>query len=119
MPKEYREGASRSVQPVTGRIRRRDDVFSLCSKPSNEKRNKLEQDPVVQAEALVAETVQRIVRNCPPGNLADVAREDLLALEPHLQRALEALEDIKRRRSLTDKERSQRYTFRVLLTLNE
>jgi hypothetical protein len=88
-------------------------------KPSNVKRNKLEQDPVVRAQALVAETVRSIVRNCPPDHLADVAREDLLALEPHLQRALEALEDIKRRRSLTDNERSQRYTLRILLTLIE
>jgi hypothetical protein len=32
--------------------------------------------------------------------------------KPHLEEALEALEAIKCRRSLTDKERSQQYTFR-------
>jgi hypothetical protein len=51
----------------------------------------------------------------PPDLLAEAAREDLLALEPHLLRALEVLEDIQRYRSLTDEELSKRHTFKMLL----
>ncbi len=67
------------------------------------------------AEALVAETVKLLSRNCPTENLPEAAREDLLTLKPRLEEALEALEDIKRRRSLTDKEGSQHYAFKMLL----
>ena len=73
----------------------------------------------MQAEELVTETVQLLVRNCPSDLLADAAHEDLLALRPQLLKALEALEDINQRRGLTEKELSQRYTFRMLLTLSE
>lgn len=36
-------------------------------------------------------------------------------MKPHLQRALEALEDIQHRRSLTDKELAQQCAFKMLL----
>ncbi len=71
---------------------------------------------VVQAtEALVMETVKLLSQGCPPENLAEAACEDVLALKPHLAEALEALEAIKCRRSLTERERSQQYAFRMLL----
>jgi hypothetical protein len=53
--------------------------------------------------------------SCPPELLAEAAREELLALKPYLQEALEALEDIQRSRSLIDKELSQQHAFRMLL----
>ena len=67
-------------------------------------------------EALVVETVRLLSRGCPPEILAEAAREDLLALKPHLEEALEALEDIKRRRSLTEEELNQHHAFKMLLT---
>jgi hypothetical protein len=70
----------------------------------------------VQAtEALVVETAKLLSQGCPPEILAEAACEDLLTLKPHLVEALEALEDLKERRSLTDKERSQHYAFKMLL----
>ena len=109
------KGASRSVQPVTERVSRREDVFSPCALPGREQQSELEQGVVEHTEALVVHTLQLLLRNCPPELLADAAREDLLALEPHLQRALEMLEDIKRHRSLTDKAFSQQHAFKMLL----
>ncbi len=70
---------------------------------------------VEDTQTRILETVKRLSRNCPPENLAEAARKDLIALKPQLEGALEALEDIQRRRSLTDKERSQQYTFKMLL----
>jgi hypothetical protein len=69
---------------------------------------------VEAAEARMCETVEKL-RTCPPETFAEAAREDLMALMPHLEEALEALEDIERRRSLTDKELTQRRAFRTLL----
>ncbi len=67
------------------------------------------------AEALILETVMLLSRTCPPSLLGEAAREDLLALKPHLEEALEALEDIKRRRSLTEEELAQHSAFKMLL----
>ena len=66
-------------------------------------------------EALVVETVRLLSRSCPPSLLGEAAREDLLALKPHLEEALETLEDIKRRRSLTEEELNQHHAFKMLL----
>jgi hypothetical protein len=71
---------------------------------------------VVRAtETLVVETVTLLSRGCPPEILAEAAREDLLVLKPRLEEALETLEDIKRRRSLTEEELNQHYAFNMLL----
>jgi hypothetical protein len=70
-------------------------------------------------QALVVETVTLLSRSCPPSLLGEAAREDLLALKPRLEEALEALEGIKCRRSLTYKERSQHYAFKMLLACRE
>jgi hypothetical protein len=103
------------VQPVSERISTTEDVFSPYDKPSGEDREELAQELVVQTEALVAETLLLLLRNCPPDLLAEAAREDLLALKPHLKRAIRVLEEIERRRSLTDRELSQRHSFKTLL----
>jgi hypothetical protein len=66
-------------------------------------------------QALVVETVTLLSRSCPPSLLGEAAREDLLALKPRLEEALEALEGIKCHRSLTEQERSQHYAFKMLL----
>ena len=66
-------------------------------------------------EALLLETVKLLSRSCPSEFLPEAAREDLLALKPHLQEALEALEEIQRRRNLTEKEHCQQYAFKMLL----
>jgi hypothetical protein len=72
--------------------------------------------PLLEAtEALVLETVELLSQSCPSEIPPEAARDDLLALKPHLREALEALEDIQRRRSLTDKERSQQRAFKMLV----
>jgi hypothetical protein len=70
---------------------------------------------VEDAEARIIESVVLLLRNCPPEILAEKAREELHALRPCLEEALGALEDLKGRRSLTETECSQRYTFQMLL----
>jgi len=73
---------------------------------------------IEEAEALMRETVKRLSRRrCPPDLLGEAAREDLLDLKPHLQEALETLEDIQRRRSLTDKEFARQRAFKMLLAV--
>jgi hypothetical protein len=81
----------------------------------SEQRSETERQVVDATEALVVETVKLLSRGCPPEILAEAACEDVLALKPHLEEALEALEGIKGHRSLTDRERSQQYAFRMLL----
>ncbi len=70
---------------------------------------------VEAAQALVVETVTLLSRSCPPSLLGEAAREDLLSLKPRLEEALEALEDTKRRRSLTEEELTRQYAFKMLL----
>jgi hypothetical protein len=82
----------------------------------SEQRSETTDRPLLEAtETLVLETVKLLSRSCPSEFLPEAAREDLLALKPHLEEALEALEEIQRRRSLTEKERSQQYAFKMLL----
>ncbi len=82
---------------------------------NSEQRSEADRAIVEAAQALVVKTVKRLSQSCPPNLLGEAAREDLLTLKPRLEEALEALEDIKRRRSLTDKEGSQHYAFKMLL----
>jgi hypothetical protein len=67
------------------------------------------------AAVLLRETIEHLVRDCPPPLLGTAAREDLLDLKPHLQEALAALADIERLRCLTDEELSGRRAFKMLL----
>jgi hypothetical protein len=83
---------------------------------NGEERTEAGRAVVEEAEGLVRERVSLLARSCPSDFLAEAAREDLLDLKPHLQGALEVLEDFKRRRSLTDKEFAQHHAFKMLLT---
>ncbi len=51
----------------------------------------------------------------PPDQIASAAREALIDLRSPLEKALEALEDIERRRDLADRERDLQHAFRLLL----
>lgn len=82
---------------------------------NSEERTEVERAAVEAAETLVVETVKLLSRGCPPDLIGEAARQDLLTLKPHLQKALEALEDIQHRRSLTNKELTQQYAFKMLL----
>jgi hypothetical protein len=68
------------------------------------------------ADALVQRTVERL-SGYTSDLLGVAARKELLDLRPHLEEALAALEDIERRRSLTDKELAQRHAFKMLLAV--
>jgi hypothetical protein len=70
---------------------------------------------VEQTDALLQYTVEHLIRRCPAHLVGVAAREDLLELRPHLQGALAALEDIERRRDLTDEELTRRRAFKMLL----
>ena len=84
---------------------------------NGEERSEAGQAVVEEAEALVRERVKLLARSYPSDLLEEAARENLLDLKPHLQGALEALEDIQRRRSLTDKEHAQQHAFKMLLAV--
>lgn len=90
-------------------------AYQVAPAVDTEQRSETERQAVEATEALVVQTVKRLSQGCPPEMLAEAACEDVLALKPHLEEALEALEDIKVSRSLTDKERSQEYAFRMIL----
>jgi len=70
---------------------------------------------VEETDALLQYTVERLSRRCPTHLIGTAAREDLLGLRPHLQDALAALEDIERRRDLTDEELARQRAFKMLL----
>ena len=84
---------------------------------TGEERIEADRATVDAAEALVRERVKLLARSYPSDLLEEAARENLLDLKPHLQGALEALEDIQRRRSLTDKELAQQHAFKMLLAV--
>ena len=71
---------------------------------------------VEEAEALVRETVGRLSQ-LYPYHLAEAARADLMDLWPRLEEAIEALEDIQRRRDLTDREGDLQRAFKMLLAV--
>ncbi len=76
-------------------------------------RNEPEQR-VEQTDALLQDTVEHLSR-CPIHLLGMAAREALMNLRPHLKDALDALEDIEGRRTLTDEELARRRAFKMLL----
>ena len=51
----------------------------------------------------------------PPEQMASAAREALIDLRTPLEKALEAFEEIERRRDLTERERDLRHAFKMLL----
>jgi hypothetical protein len=94
-------------------------VYHLTPESNNSDQPSEPQRAVVEdAQARIVESVVRLSRECRPEILPGKAREELLALRPHLQEALEILEDLEgRTRSLTDQECSQRHAFQMLLPL--
>jgi hypothetical protein len=82
---------------------------------NSQERSEAKRAVVQDTETRILEMVRRLSRNCPAESLAETARKDLVALKPQLEGALVALEETQRRRSLTDKERSKQYTFKMLL----
>jgi hypothetical protein len=90
-------------------------VYHLTLESNSEQLSETERAVVEDAEARIVESVVLLSRKCPPEILPERAREQLLALRPHLEEAQEALEDLKGRRYLTDEELSQRYVFKMLL----
>ncbi len=90
-------------------------VYHPTLESTSDLRSEPERTVVEDAEVRIVESVVLLVRNCPPENLVEKAREELHALRPCLEEALEALEDLKGGRSLTQAECSQRHTFKILL----
>ncbi len=90
-------------------------AYQLAQEILSEERSEPKAGVVEAAQGLIVQMVKFLARDCPPGILGEAAREDLLALKPHLEEALEALEDIKRLRSLTEEELTQQYAFKMLL----
>jgi hypothetical protein len=70
---------------------------------------------VEATDTLLKDTVEHLTRRCPDHLVGAAASEDLLELRPHLEDALAALEDIERRRDLTDKELARQRAFKMLL----
>jgi hypothetical protein len=66
-------------------------------------------------DELLCQAVLRLARGCPPGSLGSAAKDALADLRPQVQVAMESLEDIEKRRHLTDKELARRHAFMTLL----
>jgi hypothetical protein len=66
-------------------------------------------------DALVRRTILGLSRLPVAHILEGAARDGLRGLKPHLEEALEALEEIEGCRGLTDQERARRRVFRMLL----
>ena len=71
---------------------------------------------VEAAEARVQETVEHLSQ-LNSSHPAETARKDLMNLRPQLEEALEALENIERRRTLSDRERNLQHAFKMLLAV--
>lgn len=73
-------------------------------------------EQVVEASGvLVEQTVGRLCRDCPEYLLGVAAQDALMDLRPRVLEALEALEEIEKRRQLTEEELSQQHAFVTLL----
>ena len=71
---------------------------------------------VQAADDLVRQTVVLLCKDCPPGtSLGPAAREALASITPRVRVALEALEDIERKRPLTEEELARRRAFAMIL----
>ena len=69
---------------------------------------------VAGAAELLTEMIDGLRRH-PPDRMAAAAREALIDLRSPLEKALEALEDIERRRDLTDREEDLQHAFKMIL----
>ena len=66
------------------------------------------------AAKLLTEMIDGLRRH-PPDQMASAAREALTDSRAPLERALEALDVLERRRGLTDREQDLRHAFKVIL----
>ncbi len=65
-------------------------VYHLTPESNSDQRSETQRAVVEDAQARIVESVVRLSRNCRPAILPEKAREEPLALRPHLQEALEA-----------------------------
>ena len=72
---------------------------------------------VERVQELVLEEVDALLR-CPAESKEAATHEALSRLEPHLERALEALETVGQLRRLTEEEFARRGAFMMLLDLS-
>jgi hypothetical protein len=63
----------------------------------------------------LSRTLEWLCRSCPEEVRAEAAHEELVEVSPRVQVAIEAIEDIKRRRRLTEDELAWRRTLTLLL----
>ena len=70
-----------------------------------------------QSELLneLAHRVEWLCRSCPDDLRGAAAHDELVNLRPRVQEAIEAPEDIKERRGLTEEELAWRRVFKLLL----
>lgn len=90
----------------------------LASSATERERSGQQREPerkVERCDALLCKMVVRLSRSCPPHLVCEAAREDLLALTPHLLEALDALAVLEGRRDLADEEQARKRAFRMLL----
>lgn len=66
-------------------------------------------------DRLLRQAVESLSRDYPAHSVGTAACNRLSDLWPHLEDGLSALEDIKRRRELTDQELSRQRAFRIVL----
>ena len=100
-----------NVERAAARNRRQADEDDQLSGRSL---GRLEQE-VDRASALVHESVGRLTRHYPEHAICGAALNDLQRAKPHLRGALAALEEIERRRGLTQSDLSRRRAFKMLL----
>jgi hypothetical protein len=86
-----------------------------ASKKSTYHERSCPEQRIEATDRLLRRTVERLSRDYPAHSMGAAACNGLSDLWPHLEDGLSALEDIKRRRELTDQELSQQRAFRMAL----
>jgi hypothetical protein len=86
-----------------------------ASKESAYRERSCPEQRIEATDRLLRQTVERLSRDYPARSVGDAACNRLSDLRPHLEDGLSALEDIKRRRELTDRELSRQRAFRMVL----
>jgi hypothetical protein len=79
-------------------------------------REDVAQQKIEEAAALLEGVIDGLRRR-PSEQMAAAAHEALVDLRPHVEAALEALEDIEGRRHLTDREHDLQRAFKMLLAV--
>jgi hypothetical protein len=79
-------------------------------------REEVAQQKIEEAAALLERVIDGLRRH-PSEQMAAAAHEALMDLRPHVEAALEALEDIEEHRNLTDREQDLQHAFKMLLAV--